>query len=178
MRSLNQVQIIGNLTRDPEMRYTPQGNAVTSFGVATNREWVKDGEKSEAVDFHNIVAWGKLAEICSQYLKKGSKIYVSGRLQTRSWEDDRGKHYKTEIVANDVIFLTPKSQTAEPMTTDTYSPPDTERVSPRPTGDPLEDFTGEVDENITPKEVDEMMGKKKLPWEEETAKKDLTKQKE
>ena len=103
------VQLIGNLTRDPEMRYTPQGNAVASFVVATNREWVVGGERKQSVDFHNIVAWNKLAEICGQLLKKGTKVYVMGRLQTRDWMDNTGiKKYKTETVIEDMILLTPK----------------------------------------------------------------------
>jgi len=107
-RSINKAIILGNLTRDPEMRYTPQGSAVTSFAVATNRQWnTEDGSTKEAVEFHNIVAWNKLAEICSQLLKKGAKVYIEGRLQTRNWEDDKAvKHYKTEIVADDMIVLT------------------------------------------------------------------------
>jgi single-strand DNA-binding protein len=105
-RNLNKVMLIGNLTRDPEIRYTPQGNAVASFVVATNREWVSEGEKKQAADFHNIVAWNKLAEICSQLLAKGTKVYVEGRLQTRNWEDAQGsRKYKTEIVIEDMIVL-------------------------------------------------------------------------
>lgn len=98
--------LIGNLTRDPEMRYTPQGNAVASFVIATNREWVTSGERKQAADFHNVVAWNKLAEICGQLLKKGTKVYVEGRLQTRTWQDPQGsKKYKTEIVIDDMIIL-------------------------------------------------------------------------
>jgi len=105
-RSLNKATIIGNLTRDPEMRYTPQGHAVTGFGVATNRDWKVEGEKKEETEFHNVVAWNKLAELCNQLLKKGTKVYIEGRLQTRDWVDDKGaKHYKTEIVAEDMIVL-------------------------------------------------------------------------
>ncbi len=101
--------LIGNLTRDPEMRYTPQGNAVASFVIATNREWVTQGEKKQSVDFHNVVAWNKLAEICGQLLKKGVKVFVEGRLQTRDWVGDDGKkRYKTEIIIDDMIILTPK----------------------------------------------------------------------
>lgn len=108
-RNLNKVMLIGNLTRDPEMRYTPQGNAVASFVVATNREWVTQGEKKQSVNFHNVVAWNKLAEICGQLLKKGMKVYVEGRLQTRDWVGDDGKkRYKTEVVIDDMIILTPK----------------------------------------------------------------------
>jgi single-strand DNA-binding protein len=113
-RNLNKVILIGNLTRDPEMRYTPQGNAVASFVVATNREWVTQGEKKQSVDFHNIVAWNKLAEICGQLLKKGIKVYVEGRLQTRDWMGDDGKkRYKTEVVIDDMIILTPKKDGVE-----------------------------------------------------------------
>jgi len=108
-RNLNKVMLIGNLTRDPEVRYTPQGNAVASFVVATNREWVTQGEKKQSVDFHNIVSWNKLAEICGQLLKKGTKVFVEGRLQTRDWVGEDGiKRYKTEIVIDDMIILTPK----------------------------------------------------------------------
>ena len=108
-RNLNKVMLIGNLTRDPEVRYTPQGNAVASFVIATNREWVTQGEKKQSVDFHNVVAWNKLAEICGQLLKKGMKVFVEGRLQTRDWVGEDGKkRYKTEIIIDDMIILTPK----------------------------------------------------------------------
>ena len=113
-RNLNKVMLIGNLTRDPELRYTPQGNAVASFVVATNREWVAAGEKKQAADFHNVVAWNKLAEICSQLLKRGTKVFVEGRLQTRSWQDtDGSKKYKTEIIIDDMIILTKKNAEGE-----------------------------------------------------------------
>jgi len=106
-RSLNKVMLIGNLTRDPELRYTPQGTAVASFGVATNRNWVgSDGQRQESAEFHNIVAWSKLGELCDQLLRKGSKVYVSGRLQTRDWVGDDGKkRYKTETVIDQMILL-------------------------------------------------------------------------
>jgi len=104
-RSLNKVILIGNLTRDPEMRYTPAGTAVCTFGLATNREWVDaSGQKQEGAEFHNIVAWTKLAEICSQLLFKGRKAYVSGRIQTRSWTGQDGmERNKTEIVIDEMI---------------------------------------------------------------------------
>ncbi len=106
-RGLNKVMIIGNLGRDPEMRYTPSGKPVTSFSVAVSRSWVKpEGERTETTDWFNVVAWGRLAEICSQYLIKGSMVYVEGRLETRSWEAENGqKHYRTEVVASDVNIL-------------------------------------------------------------------------
>jgi len=110
---LNKAQIIGNLTRDPEVRSTTSGQSVASFGVATNRVW-KDkasGERKSSAEFHNIVAWGRLAEICQQYIKKGSKVYIEGRLQTRSWEDPSGvKKYRTEIVAQNLIMLDKKGE--------------------------------------------------------------------
>ena len=113
-RSVNKVILIGNLTRDPELRYTPQGHAVCTFGIATNREWVTNGEKQESADFHNIVAWNKLGELCSQLLKKGTKAFLDGRIQTRSWDVDDGvKRYKTEIVINEMLILTPKGSTGE-----------------------------------------------------------------
>lgn len=107
MLSLNRAQIIGNLTRDPELRYTPNGQAVASFSIATNRSWQNaDGTKQDAVEYHDIVAWGKLGEITAQILTKGKQAYVEGRLQTRSWEgQDGAKRQKTEIVADNVIAL-------------------------------------------------------------------------
>jgi single-strand DNA-binding protein len=104
---LNRAQLLGRVTQDPELRQTPNGQSVVSFSVATNRSW-KDssGEQKDQAEFHNIVAWGKLAEIIGNYAKKGKRVYVEGRLQTRSWEDnDGGKHRKTEIVADNLILL-------------------------------------------------------------------------
>ncbi len=105
--NLNRAQIIGNLTRDPETRTTPNGQTVANFSVATSHVW-KDaaGVKQEKPEYHNIVAWGKLAEICQQYLGKGRKVYVEGRLQTRDWEGQDGvKRYRTEIIAENMIML-------------------------------------------------------------------------
>lgn len=103
---LNKAIIIGNLTRDPEMRALPSGQKVTSFSVATNRVWKdKDGKKQEGTEFHNVVVFGKQAETCNQYLKKGQSVLVEGRMQTRSWDaGDGSKKYKTEIVADKVQF--------------------------------------------------------------------------
>jgi len=114
-RSLNKAMLIGNLTRDPEMRYTPQGAAVCTFGVATNRTWTTEsGEKKEDAEFHNIVAWNKLAEICSQLLKKGRKVFVEGRLSTRSWQGQDGtQKQRTEIVISDMVILDKKSDNPE-----------------------------------------------------------------
>lgn len=106
-RSLNKVQLIGRLGRDPEMKYTPSGTALTTFSVATNRTWTNgDGTPHEEVDWHAVTAWGVLAETCNQYLGKGQLVYVEGRLQTRTWEtDDGAKRSKTEIVADTILFL-------------------------------------------------------------------------
>ena len=106
-RCLNRVLLIGNLTRDPELRYTPAGMAVVSFGLATNRVWVtKQGEKKEDAQFHRIVAWNKLAELCSQLLAKGRRIYVEGRIQYREITDSTGvKKQVSEIVIDDMIIL-------------------------------------------------------------------------
>jgi len=106
-RSLNKVQLIGNLTRDPELRYTPQGTAVCTFGLATNRSWTTEtGEKREETEFHRVVSWNKLAELCSQLLFKGKKVYVEGRLQTRSWTaQDGSQRQTTEIVIEEMIIL-------------------------------------------------------------------------
>jgi len=105
--NLNKAMIIGFLTRDPEIRTTPNGKTVASFSVATNFVWTdQSGQKHEKAEFHNIVAWARLAEICGQYLKKGSKIYLEGRLQTRDWVgQDSVKRYRTEIVAENMIML-------------------------------------------------------------------------
>lgn len=109
-RSWNRVELIGNLTRDPELRYTPNGAAVCTFGLATNRTYVSEGERKEEVDFHRLVAWNKLAELCNQLLKKGIKVFISGRLQTRTWVGQDGvQRQTTEIVVEDMILLTPKA---------------------------------------------------------------------
>jgi len=112
-RSLNKVELIGNLTRDPELRYTPAGNAVCTFGLATNRYWTTEsGEKKEETEFHRIVAWNKLAELCAQLLTKGRKVYVEGRLQTRRWTGQDGQdRTTTEIVINDMIILDSRGAT-------------------------------------------------------------------
>lgn len=106
-RGLNKVMIIGNVGRDPEMRFTPGGRPVTSFSVATSRSWTSsEGERHEETEWFNVVAWGNLAEICKTHLAKGQQVYVEGRLQTRGWEDDTGKkHFRTELVANEMILL-------------------------------------------------------------------------
>lgn len=111
VRSLNKVMLIGNLTRDPNFRYTPNNTAVCSFGIATNRSWSNDdGTSQEQVEFHNIVAWRKLADICNQLLHKGDKVFVEGRLQTREWQGDDGNTRRmTEVVIDNMILLRSRS---------------------------------------------------------------------
>lgn len=109
-RGLNKVMVIGNIGRDPELRYTPSGKPVTSFSLASSRSWTApDGERREETEWFNVVAWGNLAEICNQILAKSQQVYIEGRLQTRSWEDESGqRHFRTEVVANEMIILGPR----------------------------------------------------------------------
>ena len=115
MRSINKVILVGNLTRDPEMKETTGGQPITTFGLATNREWVtRGGDKQQSAEFHEVVAWGKLAEICNNYLKKGKLIYVEGYLKTRSWDSEDGtKRFRTEVVINDMIMLDKRKEGEE-----------------------------------------------------------------
>jgi single-strand DNA-binding protein len=107
---LNRAQLIGNVTANPEARQTSGGQMVVNFSVATNRSWLdKTGQRQEKADFHNIVAWGKLAELAQQYLQKGRKVFVEGRMETREWQGEDGvKRYKSEIIADNIIFLDSK----------------------------------------------------------------------
>ncbi len=109
--SVNKVILIGNLGADPEVRYTANGTAVANFNIATSEQWNdKQGERQERTEWHRIVVWSKLAELCAEYLGKGRKVYVEGRMQTRQWEDREGnKRYTTEVVAQNVTFLDSKS---------------------------------------------------------------------
>ncbi|MCH7758775.1 single-stranded DNA-binding protein [Patescibacteria group bacterium] len=134
--NVNKAIVLGNVTRDPEVKTTPSGQTVASFGLATNRYWKdrESGEKKEQTEFHNIVVWGRLAEIAQQFLKKGSLVYIEGRLQTRNWEDPQGnKKYRTDIIA-EKLQLGPQSgkksdaQTAKP-TTNKSNPPEMEEIN-------------------------------------------------
>ena len=109
--SLNKVMIIGNLGADPEMRYTADGTALTNFRVAASRTYSgRDGERKEETEWFSVVTWQKLAEQCSQFLQKGRRVYVEGRLQTRSWDTPEGeKRYRTEVIAERVLFLDPRT---------------------------------------------------------------------
>lgn len=145
-RSLNKAILIGNLTRDPELRYTPQGSAVCTFGLATNRQWKTDsGEKKEDVEFHRIVSWNKLAEICAQLLKKGRKVYLEGRLQTRNWEAQDGtQRTTTEVVLSEMILLDSRREGG-----DAYDIPDS--------------AMGDIDMQEAPKDEVEKVETKKEP---------------
>ena len=122
---LNKVMLIGRVTQDPEVRATPSGTSVANFSIATNLTWVdKQGQKQDKAEFHNIVAWRKLAEICGQYLRKGSKVYLEGRLETRSWEDQSGvRKYRTEVIADNMIMLDRKGDNFSSGNTPGYETP-------------------------------------------------------
>jgi single-strand DNA-binding protein len=133
-RSLNRVQLIGNLTRDPELRYTPQGTGVCTFGLATNRSWTTDnGDKKEEAEYHKIVAWNKLGELCSQLLSKGRKVYVEGRLSTRSWTgQDGAQKTTTEIVIDDMIILDSRKEGVAPSEPDMSYGDEESKVEEKP----------------------------------------------
>ncbi|MBI2465549.1 single-stranded DNA-binding protein [Candidatus Shapirobacteria bacterium] len=152
-RCLNRVLLIGNLTRDPELRYTPAGMAVASFGLATNRVWVtKQGEKKEDAQFHRIVAWNKLAELCSQLLSKGRRIYVEGRIQYREITDSAGvKKQVSEIVIDDMIILDNKGipqGDRQPLHTEEHTVDQQPGVEDVP--------TGEIEDIVIPDEIGEV----------------------
>jgi len=131
MVSLNKVMIIGNLGSDPEMRFTPNGNPVTSFRVATNRTFSNpEGERKEETEWFTIVTWSRLAENCNNFLSKGQRVYAEGRLHTRSWETPEGqKHYRSEIIANRVIFLDRKG--AGPLPEERFEEADSSELAPQ-----------------------------------------------
>lgn len=125
---LNHMMVIGNLGRDPEMRYTPGGQAVTSFSLAATRKWTTaNGDRRDATEWFNVVSWSSLAEICNEYLTKGRRVYVEGELRTRGWEQPDGtKHFRTELVANEMIMLGPRPSNIEKAYTpgvEEYEPP-------------------------------------------------------
>ena len=124
MASINKVILIGNLGADPEVRYTPSGRAVANFRIATTENWTnKEGGKEERTEWHRIVAWGRLGEICGEYLHKGKQVYIEGKLQTRSWEDrDGNKRFTTEIVAQTMQMLGPAGREGRASTSDEKYP--------------------------------------------------------
>ncbi|KKQ36855.1 MAG: Single-stranded DNA-binding protein [Candidatus Woesebacteria bacterium GW2011_GWA1_37_7] len=164
-RSLNKAVLIGNLTRDPELRYTPSGTAVCTFGLATNRQWTTDsGEKREDVEFHRIVAWNKLAELCAQLLNKGRKVYVEGRLQTRRWTAQDGtERSTTEVVISDMIIL--DSRTAAASGEDFDVPEDFSEDTTLAPADDKGGVKGEKEEKLDTKDL-----KTKKPLEKKVTK--------
>jgi single-strand DNA-binding protein len=131
-KELNKVQLTGRLGADPEMRFTPQGHAVTTFRVASNRSWrSSDGETHEDTEWFRVVAWNKLAEICNQFLAKGARVYVEGRLQTRQWQDQEGQpRSSTEVIANDMIMLDSRRDITEPLADERVPAPAVISVAP------------------------------------------------
>lgn len=157
-RSLNKVQLIGNLTRDPELRYTPTGAAVCTIGLATNRSWTTEaGEKKEETEFHRVVAWNKLAELCSQLLVKGRKIYVEGRLRTNQWQgQDGSQRTTTEVVIEDMIILDSKRPVGEQPAVSPEAPVETkkeETPSEQPAETPVEASPAKLDEQVNPDDI-------------------------
>lgn len=147
VRSLNKVMLIGNLTRDPNLRYTPGGAAVASFGIATNRSWTSSegGEKQERVDFHNIVAWSKLAEICGQLLHKGDKVYVEGRIQTRDWKTEEGETRRvTEIVIDNMMLLNSRGGSSNNSDDSADEAPESEDEAPKSEAEEVEDVSDDI----------------------------------
>ena len=136
---LNKAIIVGNLTRDPEKKALPSGMVVTSFSLATNRVWIKEGQKQEMTDYHNIVVFGKQADTCAQYLKRGQSVMVEGRIQTRSWDDASGKkNYRTEIVADRVQFGPKASGTTGGSTSSPTSGSEASQSAPVDTGSQID----------------------------------------
>jgi len=165
-RCLNRVTLIGNLTRDPELKYTPSGMAVVSFGLATNRMWTtRDGERKEDAQFHRVVAWNKLAELCSQLLAKGRRVFVGGRIQYREFTDQEGARKQiSEIVIDDMILLDNKRGPGEEgVTTETGDMAPTAEV---PVAEPDD---GTIEDIVIPDEIEDKAPEKKE--EEKTPKK-------
>lgn len=168
-KSINTATILGNLTRAPELRYTPAGHAVCSFGVATNRTWkTAEGDSREDAEFHNVVAWNKLAEICSQYLAKGQKVYIQGRLQTRTWDGKDGvRRSRTEIVADDMVMLQRSGETSAPTSSPVLPKPVpkvAEKSAEKPAGEktvgekPVEKSKAKGKEDVDPKDLKDAKG--------------------
>lgn len=160
-RSLNKVMLIGNLTRDPELRYTPTGSAVCTIGLATNRTWTTEsGEKKDEVEYHRVVAWAKLAELCSQLLTKGRKIYVEGRLRTNQWTgQDGAQRSTTEIVMEDMMILDPKPTRGDEAPHESYTPASPTPAAPaaatasKPAKSPKASDQPSVDEHVDPDDI-------------------------
>lgn len=139
--SVNKVILVGRLGTDPEIKAVGPGTNVARFSVATSENWMKDGQKQERTEWHRIVVWGKLAETCGKYLSKGRQVYLEGKLQTRSWEDQSGqKKYSTEIVAATVQFLGSTQQDRNASSSTSYDEPVSQDFGPEPSFDPSEEI--------------------------------------
>lgn len=148
---INKAMLFGNLTRDPELRALPSGGQVCSFSIATNRVFKKqDGSKQEETQFHNIVVFGRQAETSAQYLKKGSSVYVEGRLQTRSWDGEKGKQYRTEVIAETVQFGPRSAGAGSAGGSYSESAPDAAEVQQAPKDDAIDYPTDEVNPDDIP----------------------------
>ena len=156
---LNKAFIIGNLTRDPELKALPSGMRVASFSIATNRVWKdQNGVKQESADYHNVVVFGRQAETVSQYMKKGSNVFVEGRMQTRSWDGQDGKkQYRTEVIADRVQFGSRGGDSARPSSSEGYSAPSapSAKSAPSTSSDPLDDMPSMdyPEEEINPEDI-------------------------
>lgn len=148
---INKALLVGRLTRDPEARTTPSGINVTSFGIATNFVWNDPtGQRKEQVEFHNVVAWRKLGEIVAQYLRKGSRVLIEGRLQTRSWEgQDGSKRYRTEIVADNLVMLDSKGASSS----DGYQAPAAQPQASRTNNAPTPQASAPADSAMDTEEI-------------------------
>lgn len=154
-KSINKVMLLGNLTRDPELKYTPKGTAVCTMGLATNRTWVVDGQSKDDVQYHNLVAWNKLAELCGKLLSKGKKIYIEGRLSYREYTGKDGVARKTtEIVIDDFILLSgrPEGEYTPSSSSDHGTSSSHEPIQPQPEAD-VDVSAPEVDEAINPDDI-------------------------
>lgn len=155
---------MGNLTRDPELRYIPSGTAVCTFTVATNRTYVSEGERREEADFHRVVAWGKLAELCNQLLKKGNRVFVAGRLQNRSWETADGQSRQTtEVVIEDMILLTARNGVA-PEVDEFPAVAKEPEISPPVEKEQSAEDEAPADKVPTAQKADETVSDKDLPF--------------
>ena len=148
MAGVNKAILVGNLGRDPELRQTPNGQSVVNFTLATSENWTdKSGERQERTEWHRIVAWGRTAEMCNQYLSKGRTVYVEGRIQTREWEDkDGNKRYTTEVNAQTVNFIGPRTDGGGGSTS--YPGRDENQASSAPANNPPMDSAPPVDDDI------------------------------
>jgi len=165
-RGVNQATILGNLTRDPELRYTPSGSAVCSFGVATNRSWTtSEGVQQEKAEFHNVVAWTKLAEICSQYLTKGQKVYIQGRLQTQTREGkDGNRRSRTEIVADQMVMLQRPRGAPVPASKPSVTEVGGSNLPAGKAGEVKKEIKEDTKEEAKNEDVDPEEVKKKMPF--------------